>query len=90
MQMCSSSDGSNCLPIPCTIVILQEDLLGSGTVWGLYPHRCHVESPMLVCPGMTVSLSLHFPGTSGVKLQQGLVTWSCASEFGVQFTPGPG
>jgi hypothetical protein len=80
------ADNSDCLTIPCTIVVHQEELLGRGTVWGFYPHRCHVESDLLVSPGMTVSLLLHLPGTSRLKLQQGLVTWSRASEFVVQFT----
>jgi len=90
MQTCSSSDDSDYLPIPCTIIVHHEDLFGKGTIWGFYPHRCHVESDLLVSPGVTVSLSLHLPGASRVKLQQGLVTWSRASEFGVQFTHGPG
>ena len=84
MQTCFCSDNPEALPIPCTIVVHDEDRLGRGTIWGFYPHRCLVESELLLNPGMTVSLSLHLPGTSDVKLQQAPVTWSCASdlEFG--------
>ena len=89
MQTCFSSDDPEYLPIPCTIVVQHADLLGSGTIWGFYPGRCHVESDVPVGPGMTVSLSIHLPGAARVKLEQGLVTWARASEFGVQFTHGP-
>lgn len=57
MQTCFSSDDPEYLPIPCTIVVHDEDRLGRGTIWGFYPHHCHVESDLLVSPGMTVSLS---------------------------------
>lgn len=89
MQTCFSSDHPEYLPIPCTIVVHDEDRLGSGTVWAFYPHRCHVESQLRVSPGMTVSLSLHLPGAAGVRLAHGLVTWARASEFGIQFTHEP-
>ena len=58
MQTCFSSDDPESPPIPCTIVVHREELLASGTIWGFYPHRCHVESELPV-PGMTVSLFLH-------------------------------
>ena len=87
MQTYSSSHDPEYLPIPCTIVVQHEDLLGPGTIWGFYPHRCHVESDLPVSPGMTVSLSLHVPGAAGIRLEQGLVTWSRPSEFGVRFAP---
>jgi hypothetical protein len=75
-------------PVPCTMLVHDEELLGKGTVWGFYPHRCHVETDLRTSPGMSVSLWLHFPGTPRVKLPTGLVTWSCGSECGVQFTRG--
>ena len=89
MQTCFSSDDPESPPIPCTIVVHREELLASGTIWGFYPHRCHVESELPVSPGMTVSLFLHLPGTARVRLDQGVVTWARASEFGVRFTHGP-
>ena len=63
--------------------------LGSGTIWGFYPHRCHVESELLVSPGMTLSLSLHLPGAPGIRIERSLVTWSRPSEFGMQFVHDP-
>ena len=88
MQTCFSSDDPEYLPIPCTIIVHQEDQLGAGTIWGFYPHRCHVESELPLSPGMTVSLSLHVSGTARIKLEQGLVTWATASEFGLEFRHG--
>ena len=74
MQTWFSSDDPEYLPIPCTLVVHHEDVLGTGTVWGFYPHRCHVERDLLVSPGMAVSLSLHAPGAAGVRIEQGLMT----------------
>lgn len=84
MQTCFSSDDPEYLPIPCTIIVHQENQLGAGTIWGFYPHRCHVESEFPLTPGMTVSLSLHLVGNARVKLEQGLVTWTRATEFGLE------
>ena len=89
MQTCFSSDDPESLPIPCTIVVHDEDRLGSGTIWGFYPQRCHVESALLVSPGMTLSLSLHLPGAPGIRIERSLVTWSRPSEFGMQFVHDP-
>jgi hypothetical protein len=86
MQTCLSAVEVDLLPIPCTVYVQHEDNIGIGTVWGFYPQRCHVESPLPVCPGMTVSLSLHLPGTGRVRIEQCLVTWARSSEFGLQFT----
>jgi hypothetical protein len=87
MQTCFSSDNPGTLPVPCTLVVHDEDRLGSGTIWGFYPHRCHVESQLTLSPGMTVSVSLHLGGNVRVKLEQGLITWARKSEFGLTFTP---
>jgi hypothetical protein len=89
MQTCFSSDDPEYLPIPCTIVLHHEDLIGSGTIWGFYPHRCHVESELLLSPGLTVSLSLHLPSAAGVRIERGLITWSRPSECGIQFQHDP-
>ena len=89
MQTCFSSNDPEYLPIPCTIVVHDEDLRGRGTIWGFSPRRCHVESELLLNPGLTVSLSLHLPGASDVKPQQVLVARSRASEFGVRFAHLP-
>lgn len=62
--------------------------IGTGRVWAFYPQRCHVESWLPVSPGMMVSLPLHLPDAARVKLENGLVTWARASEFGVQFLHG--
>ena len=78
MQTCFSSDDPEYLPIACTIVLHDEDRLGSGTIWGFYPHRCHVVSDFLVSPGMLVTLSLRLPGAAGVKIERGCVTWVSA------------
>ena len=86
MQTCFSSDDTESLPIPCTIVVHDEDRHGSGRSWGFYSRRSHVESLLLVSPGMIVSLSLHVPGAAGIRIEQGLVTWSRPAEFGIQFT----
>jgi hypothetical protein len=85
MQTCFFPDDPEYLPIPCTIIVHQNDQLGAGTIWGFYPHRCHVEAELSLSPGMTVSLSFHLPGHAPVKLAQGLVTWASASEFGLKF-----
>ncbi len=89
MQTCFSGDDVEYLPIACTVYVHHEDMIGAGTVWAFYPHRCHVESQVPVFPGMTVSLSLQLPGAGRVKIEQGLVTWARASEFGLQFMQGP-
>lgn len=65
MQTCFSSDDPETLPILCTIVVYDEDRLGSGTIWGFYPSRCHVQSDLSVSPGMMVSLSLHAGSIEG-------------------------
>jgi hypothetical protein len=88
MQTCFSSDDPETLPVPCTLLIHDEDQLGPGTIWGFYPSGCHVESELLLSPGMTVSLSLDLTGNARVTLHHGLVTWARASEFGVEFGHG--
>lgn len=89
MQTCFSSVDVALLPIPCTVYVQQEDEVEGGTVWAFSPQRCHVQSPLPVCPGMTVSLSLHLSGTGRVRIEHCLVTWARASEFGLQFPPHP-
>jgi hypothetical protein len=85
MQTCFSSDNPEYLPIPCTIIVHQQDQLGADTIWGFYPPRCHVESELPLSHGMNHSLSLHLPGNARAKLEGGFVTWSKASEFGLEF-----
>ncbi|MCE3222866.1 MAG: hypothetical protein K0S58_1046 [Nitrospira sp.] len=87
MQTCFSSDDPESLSVPCTLVVHDEDRLGSGTIWGFYPHCCHVESELSLSPGMIVCVSLHLRGNVRVKLEQGLITWAQASEFGLTFMP---
>jgi hypothetical protein len=87
MQTCFSSDDPDTLPVPCTLVVHDEDQLVRGTIWGFYPRCCHVESELAISPGMTVSVSLHLQGKVRVKLEQGLVTWAREKEFGLTFTP---
>jgi hypothetical protein len=84
----SSTDDSEVLPIPCTVCLSAEGVIGTARVWAFYPNRCHVESWLQVSPGMMVSLSLHLPGAARVKLENGLVTWARASECGVRFLHG--
>lgn len=86
MQTCFSPDDIANLPILCTIFVHYEDLLGAGTVWASYLHRCHGESQLAVIPGMMVSLSVYLPGTGWVGIEQGLATWARASESGIPFT----
>lgn len=77
------------LPFSCTVCLSQEGMIGTGRVWAFYPESCHVESALLISPGMVVSLSLHLPGTARIKLEHGLVTWARASELGIQFLHDP-
>ena len=56
---------------------------------GVLSYRCHVETDLLVSPGMTISLSVHLPGAAGVSIERGLVTWSRPSECGIQFLHDP-
>src|SRR5687768_11857289 len=87
MQTCSSSDDPDSLPIPCTIVVHDEDRIGRGTIWGFYPGRGHVESEVGLSPGVVVvSLSLHVPGAATIILHRALVVWSRPGEFGIQVT----
>ncbi len=51
METCFSSDGSES-PLPCTIVLHDNDHLGPGTIWAFYPGRCHVESEVPIGPDM--------------------------------------
>ncbi len=67
MQTCFSSDEVELLPIPCTVYVQHEEHIGVGTVWAFYSQRCHIETQLPVSPGMTVSLSLHLPGTGRVR-----------------------
>lgn len=87
METCFSSDDPEYLPIPCTIVVHDEDHLGRGTIWGFYPGRCHVESEVPLGPGFMVSLSLHVPGVAAIIIHRALVVWSRRGEFGIRFAP---
>ncbi len=89
MQTYSSVDEAVCLSIPCKVSVHHKEAIGAGTVWALYPHRCHVESELTVSPGRAVFLSIPLPGTGRVRIAHGLVMWACGSEFGLQFTHGP-
>ncbi len=86
MQAYSSIDERAVLPIPARVSVHHEESIGLGTVWASYPHRCHVESELLVSPGMAVFLSIPLPGTGRVRIEHGLVTWARGSEFGLQFS----
>jgi hypothetical protein len=85
MQTCFSSDDPESLPIPCTIVVHDENRIGRGTIWGFYPGRCHVESEVVLSAGLVVSLSLHVPGAATIILHRALVVWSSRGEFGIRF-----
>ena len=87
METYYSSEDREDLSLSCTILVHDENRLGSGTIWGFYPSRCHVESDLPISPGMMISLSLHIPGAAGLKIERGQVKWSCHSEFGLQFMP---
>src|SRR5512133_10814 len=78
MYTCCPSDDPETLPILCTIVVHDENVCATGTVWGFFPHRCHVESPIPLMPGMHVSVSLHLSATARVRLSPGVVTWARA------------
>ena len=71
------------LPISCTVCAAQERVISPGWVWGFSPARCHVQSPLFASPGMVVRLFLQVPGRRRFRLE-GLVTWACESEFGVE------
>jgi hypothetical protein len=89
MQIPFSPDDVDDLPIPCTVCLSQEGMIGTGRVWAFSPESCHVQSALSMNPGMVVSLSLQLPGTARIKLEQGLVTWTRKSEFGLRFLRGP-
>ena len=63
-------------PIPCTVCLSQEGMIGMGKVWAFSPESCHVESVLSVSPGMMVSLSLQLPGIAKINLKQGLIIWT--------------
>ena len=77
------------LPLPCTICLSHDGLIGTGRVWAFYPESCHVESPLSVSPGMVVSISLHLTGNTRIRLEEGLVTWVRTREFGLRFVRRP-
>ena len=85
---CPPDDLEN-LPLTYTVCLSHEGTIGTGRVWAFYPESCHVESALLISPGMVVLLSLRLPGTAHLKLKAGLVTWARKTEFGLRFLHGP-
>ena len=73
------------LPISCTVCLVHESVIGTGWVWAFDATRCQIQSPLLASPGMWVILYLHLPSCIGTRVE-GLVTWACSGEFGLQVT----
>lgn len=62
----------------------EQDWHVAGTIWGCSPNHLHIECPVSVFPGMTISLFLIYPGTDqAIRINEALVTWARGSEFGV-------
>lgn len=63
----------------------EQDWHVAATVWGCSVQHFHIECPVSVSPGMTISLFLIHPGTDqALRLDEALVTWSRRGEFGIQ------
>lgn len=68
----------------------EQDWHVAGTIWGCSAKHFHIECPVAVSPGMTISLFLIYPGTDqALRLDEVLVTWSRRGEFGIHIQQQP-
>jgi len=62
----------------------EQDWHVAATIWGCSPRHFHIECPVSVSPGMTISLFVICPGTDqAIRIEEALVTWAGRNEFGI-------
>lgn len=73
------------IPVHCVLYVPQGDRQGPGMIHNLSIERCHIESPVEVCPGMTLALYLILPsGSQHVAVEHAMVTWARRGECGIR------
>lgn len=73
------------LPVECVLYVPHDERHGPGMIHNLSLERCHIESSVEVCPGMTLALYLILPSEpQNIAVEHAMVTWARRGECGIR------